>query len=50
MADQRTSVTLADLRYWIIFGVLLLIAIALYFWFAPSTPPVMVPGGPEAAT
>lgn len=47
MADQRSSVSFTDLRFWLIFGLLLLIAVILYFWFAPSTPPVMVPGSPE---
>lgn len=49
MADQRSSVSFADLRFWVLFGVLLLIALLLYFWFAPATPPVMVPGAPEGA-
>ncbi len=47
MADERNSVTLSDLRIWLVFGALVVVAIALYVWFAPSTPPVMVPGGPE---
>lgn len=38
----------APMGRWIMIGVLILVAIGLYFWFAPTTEPAAPPGVVEA--
>jgi hypothetical protein len=43
MSQERTELTLADLGPWLVLAVLVLAGIALYFWLAPGTVPVVEP-------
>ncbi len=36
------------MRRWVLVAALILLGIALYFWFAPSSQPVAPPAGVEA--
>jgi hypothetical protein len=36
------------MRRWFLVAALILVGIALYFWFAPSSQPVAPPAGAEA--
>lgn len=49
MANERTEVTLADLGRWLAVAGIILAGIALYFWLAPRTHPIVEPMSQEMA-
>ena len=47
MAEDDVRLTRAQLGRWLFVGALLLLGIALYFWLAPGTRPVVHPAASE---
>lgn len=47
MADEKNDVAASDLSRWMVLLVIILIGIALFFWLAPSTEPIVHPVRPE---
>lgn len=43
MADERSEIAISELARWLVIAVVLVTGIALYFWLAPTTPPVARP-------
>jgi hypothetical protein len=49
MANERTEVALSDLKRWLAVAGIILAGVALYFWLAPRTHPIVETVSPEAS-